>query len=103
MVQTRCELDPLNSKLGIEIQKDWEEGCGKHLFFFYLQMHITAALFRSGFVVHGLRVTHAKSPFSEQKRRTPQDQDDLAPVYLGNRFAHKICIRDFLAIRSFNL
>lgn len=79
------------------------EGCGKCLFFFYSQTHRRAALFRSGFVAHGLGVTHAKSPFSEHRRRTPQDQNDLAPVFLGNRFAHKICIRDFLAIRSFNL
>lgn len=79
------------------------EGCGKRLLFFYSQMHITAALFRGGFVAHGLRVTHAKSPFSEHRRRMPQDQNDLAPIFLGNRFSHKICIRDFLAIRSFNL
>lgn len=77
------------------------EGCGK-CFSFSSQTHTTAALFRSGFIACALWVTRAKSSFSEH-RRTPQDQHDLAPASLGNRFPHQICIRDFLAIRSFNL
>lgn len=79
------------------------EGCGKHIFFFYTEMHVTAALFRSRSDAQELWVPHAKSSFFEHRRRTLQDQTDLAPAFLGNRFAHKTCIRDFLAIRSFDL
>lgn len=79
------------------------EGCGKYIFFFYSEPHVTAALFRSGFVAQGLWVPHAKSPFFEHRRRTLQDQIDLAPVFLGHSFARKTCIRDFFAIRSFDI
>lgn len=98
MVQIR----PLKTKLGIEIEKYWER-LEENLFFSFTERLMTAALFKSGFDMHRLGVTHAKSPFSEPRKKTLQDQDDLAPVFLGNRFAYKICIRDFRAIRSFNL
>lgn len=71
---------------------------GKRFGFFSLTERLIT-LHRS----HALWATHTKSPFSEPRRKTLQDRNDLAPVFLGNRFAYKICIRGFRAIRSLDL
>lgn len=93
-------IRPLKTKLGIETEKYWE-GLVENFFFCWEARN--SSIVQDQVCCAKAVSNICKKPLFWTQEENLQDQNDLAPVFLGNRFAYKICIRDFRAIRSFDL